>query len=246
SDIAVTGDEVQIDVTLPEGTQTITVTVTDRAQSQAEAEASFVVDLTAPAAIELAGAVTNRRLGTTELVWVAPGDDNTTDFVTNYEVRRSTDPITAENFDAAELIEAFAPNVAPQQEESYTVADLPWEPAQGAVSVTYHIAVRATDDQGNTSALGDNFSVTQGLDEATFKADGSGDSYGFQVHSIGDINNDGRDDFLASELFGERGHIIYGRDDVEALNEPSPTTQILTGDPEDGFGFFGGRAAGLG
>ena len=248
----VTGQSVTLtNLTLPAADQTLTVTVTDRARSTATATRALIVDLIAPASFEVASATTNRRLGTTELVWVAPGDDDLTGFVDHYEIRRSDAPITAANFDAATLIATHDAQVAPQQEEAFTVDALPWNPPLTAntTSVTHHIAVVGFDDLGNRTTVGQNAVVSLGLDESRFRAQGAGSGFGFQLGSVGDVNGDGADDMIVAQLdFGpgrDVAHLLYGRADLAALDGQTPATQLLTGN-HTGFGFIGGRAVALG
>lgn len=248
-DVAITADQITLDnVTLPEGAQTLTVTVTDRAQSTAEATVAITADLTAPADIALSGVIENPRLGTTTLTWAAPGDDGDQGNVTRYEVRASNAEINAGNFAAAQLLQGFDAQGAPGAEETFDIAELAWQPTLGTPSVTWFLAVRAFDDQNNSSTVSDNFEVTLGLNERNYLDPRAGGQFAYEVNSIGDVNNDGFDDFVVCDLpanfSGESGYLIYGGEDIENFDENSVVP--LSGDEGDGFGFFGARAAALG
>ena len=205
------------------------------------------INLTPPASLQVSAAITNRRLGTTDLVWIAPGDDGFEGFVTRYEVRRATSVITDANFDQATLIEEVSPQVAAQQEESYTVAELPWNPPMGTGSITHYVAVVGFDDLDNRTLVGDNVEVTLELAESRFSGLGAGSGIGFDFGSVGDLNNDGRDEMVVL-LRGDRGgtHLIYGSDDLDAIDGEAAEPQLLTGPHDDYIGLAVGRAAALG
>lgn len=230
-------------LTFPEGTQTVTVTVTDRVNANANATAEFEVDLTSPSAVAATGNVSNVRLGTTALNWAAVGDDGATGTVDHYEVRAATSPIvTEEDFENATLLSTVAAGTT-----SYDIGKLDWAPPLEQASITHYIEVRAFDDVGNGSDLGDDFQVTLGLNEAEFGGDPGGSDFGRRVFPLGDINNDGFDDLLAyagstnsNTMFNAA--IVYGRADAATIDGTTDDFQLLT--TSDNLFGFGATALG--
>jgi fibronectin type III domain protein len=109
-------------------------------------------DLTAPAAITTLAL--QSVTGTSITVrWNAPGDDGTTGTATSYDIRYSTTAITSSNWaTATQATGEPAPLVAGTQ-QTFTVSGL-------SGSRTYYIAIKATDDAGNISALSNVLSAT--------------------------------------------------------------------------------------
>ncbi|MEM6531829.1 MAG: fibronectin type III domain-containing protein [Myxococcota bacterium] len=79
------------------------------------------------------------------LSFTAPGDDPGNGRATAYDIRRSTTPLDASNFDTAESIAAPAPAMNGAR-ESVNVAGL-------AAETLYYFALTATDEAGNRSSL---------------------------------------------------------------------------------------------
>ncbi|MBC7186784.1 MAG: Ig-like domain-containing protein [Calditrichaeota bacterium] len=107
--------------------------------------AATVVDNTPPAA------VTNLAVGATTsssvtLTWTATGDDGTTGTAASYDLRRSTSPITAANFDAATPVTGLGTPKAAGSTETFTVTGL-------NSATTYYFALKVADDAGNKSDL---------------------------------------------------------------------------------------------
>jgi hypothetical protein len=102
-------------------------------------------DVVAPAAITTL-AITTTTGTTIALRWNATGDDGTTGTATSYDIRYSTTAITAGNWNAATTVTGEpAPQVAGTQ-QTYTITGL--QPSRA-----YFVAIRATDNGGNISAL---------------------------------------------------------------------------------------------
>lgn len=93
--------------------------------------------------------VTDLAIRTTDatqltVAWTAPGDDHHVGTAASYELRWSTQPITADNFAAATLVATAAPRpVGAAETATFTVA--PGSPV--------YVAVIATDDNHNASPL---------------------------------------------------------------------------------------------
>jgi chitodextrinase len=95
--------------------------------------------------------ITNLTItGTTEntaaLSWTAVGDDSLTGTAASYDIRRSTSPITASNWNSATQVSGEPAPGAPGTTQAYTVTGLTRQ-------TTYYFAIRAVDDAGNVSAL---------------------------------------------------------------------------------------------
>jgi hypothetical protein len=105
--------------------------------------AATVCDTVRPAAVTLG--ITR---GKTTLVvdWTASGDDSLTGgFPTLYDLRQSTSPITAENFDSATVVSTPPPDEA---ETCVTIMNLP-----SCSTDDYYFAMIVRDDVGNASAM---------------------------------------------------------------------------------------------
>jgi hypothetical protein len=99
----------------------------------------------APAAITTL-TITGTTGTTIALRWNATGDDGTTGTATSYDIRYSTSNITNANWGSASTVTGEpAPQVAGTQ-QTYTITGL--QPSR-----TYFVAIRATDNGGNVSAL---------------------------------------------------------------------------------------------
>jgi len=101
-------------------------------------------DSTSPSAPSSFAAVSSSP-GEVVISWTAPGDDGTTGTVSGYIVKYATYPITEANFNAAE---EYAQNWEPVSGGSQESKTLDLTPA-----VTYYIAIKAYDENGNYSAI---------------------------------------------------------------------------------------------
>jgi subtilisin family serine protease/sugar lactone lactonase YvrE len=80
------------------------------------------------------------------LAWTATGDDTTTGTAARYDIRYSTSPITASNFDSA-AVATNAPSPQPAgTTETFTVKGLDF-------NTIYYLALRVIDEQGNAAAI---------------------------------------------------------------------------------------------
>lgn len=114
---------------------------------------SNIVSRTTPVAPDTLrpAAVTNLAvLSTTDstatLQWTATGDDSLTGTATGYDIRVSTSPITSANWAAATPVTGEPVPAAPGTAQNFTVRGL-------GRQVTYHFALRVSDEAGNVSAL---------------------------------------------------------------------------------------------
>jgi len=102
-------------------------------------------DGTAPATItDLA--ITGTTGTTLSLRWTAPGDDGTSGTATSYDIRYSASPITAGNWGSATPVTGEPAPTAGGTQQTFTVTGL-------TSGRTYYVAIRATDNGGNVSAL---------------------------------------------------------------------------------------------
>ena len=80
------------------------------------------------------------------LTWTAPGDDSLTGTANRYDLRYSTVPITAANFDAATVAGNLPVPTAPGTTQTVVVPGL-------ATGSTYFFAIKTMDASGNWSAI---------------------------------------------------------------------------------------------
>jgi len=97
-------------------------------------------------ALILGAARSNATTVDLTLTWTAPGDDSLTGTANRYDMRYSTVPITAENFDAATVAGNMPAPAAPGTTQSVVVPGL-------ATGSTYFFAVKTMDASGNWSAI---------------------------------------------------------------------------------------------
>jgi hypothetical protein len=102
-------------------------------------------DVTAPATIaDLA--VTNTTGNSITVRWTAPGDDGSTGTAASYDIRYSTSAITSSNWGSASQATSEPTPTAAGTQQNFTVGGL-------SGSQQYYVAIRATDDRGNLSAI---------------------------------------------------------------------------------------------
>lgn len=107
--------------------------------------AGGVSDVTPPGAVADLG-VSQPGPQTLLVSWTAPGDDGASGTASFYDLRRSTSPITAGNFNSAAPVTPQPVPAAGGSSQSYV--------AQGLVSgTTYYFAIKARDEAGNWSAI---------------------------------------------------------------------------------------------
>jgi len=111
-----------------------------------------VSDSTPPAAVNDLKATAVSALSAT-LEWTAPGDDDNTGQARSYQLRYSTAPITAGNFNNATPVPNLPQPGPAGTKQSVAVAGL----ASGA---TYYFALKTADEFGNLSALSNVISAT--------------------------------------------------------------------------------------
>lgn len=112
----------------------------------------FPIDSVAPASVNDL-AVTEVTATTVTLGWTAVGDDGLDGTASYYDVRFSSHEIDEESWEEAEHALGEPSPSMPENEESYTIADLDAESA-------YHIRLRVYDDAGNDSGLSNEVVVT--------------------------------------------------------------------------------------
>lgn len=83
---------------------------------------------------------------TAQLSWSAPGDDSLAGRAAAYDVRYSTQPITAANFGAATQVQGEPVPASPGTRQSLNVNGL-------QNNATYYFAMKTVDDFGNWSGL---------------------------------------------------------------------------------------------
>jgi len=160
-------------------------------------------DLAAPARVSDL-TVTAATHSTITLEWTAPGDDGTQDTATSYDIRFSSNRILSDNdFAAAKPIpERINPSEGGTPER-LTVGGL-------ESGKTYHLALKATDDQGNVSPLSNDASATTaglltckdnfGRPDGSLGAEWAGDLTNLQIRS-GAVQNLAPGDIWSLAIF---------------------------------------------
>ena len=102
-------------------------------------------DQTAPGTIaDLA--VTGTTGTSASIRWTAPGDDGASGTALSYDIRYSTSAITSSNWGSATPVTGEPTPATAGTQQTFTISGL-------TASRTYYIAMRATDNSGNVSAL---------------------------------------------------------------------------------------------
>jgi polygalacturonase/phosphodiesterase/alkaline phosphatase D-like protein len=124
----------------------------ESAISNSPSEMTGAPDTTAPAAINDLAA-SNATAVSVDLTWTATGDDGSTGTAASYDVRYSTSPIDAANFDSATEATGEPTPAASGASESMTVSGL-------LSDTTYYFAIKAIDEAGNASGVSNSPSAT--------------------------------------------------------------------------------------
>ncbi|MFH2048878.1 MAG: fibronectin type III domain-containing protein [bacterium] len=102
--------------------------------------------------------ITNINSTSASLAWTAPGDDGSVGTATEYDIRMSTSPISALNWNfATQLTGEPNPSIAGSS-ESFVVSNLTPE-------VTYYFAIKTSDEIPNISGLSNVVSGTTSAEE---------------------------------------------------------------------------------
>ena len=116
---------------------------------------SAASDTQSPAVIANLVANTGTLPGTTDLSWIAPGDDGSTGTATTYIVRHSATPISESNWDSSSDVAAEPVPSPAGSVESMTVSWL----VPGKV---YHFAIKTQDEAPNTSGVSNSAMAASG------------------------------------------------------------------------------------
>lgn len=95
---------------------------------------------------------------TIDLAWTAPGDDDDIGTAAEYDLRISTSPIDAGNFDAATRVTGLPAPQTAGSSESFTVTNL-------SSGTSYYFAIKTADEVPNWSAISNVISVTTGAEQ---------------------------------------------------------------------------------
>lgn len=192
------------------GHHTLTLTVATKAGNKATATLTADVDVEPPAAANPAATVSDWRRTVVKLSFPAPGDDGTAGGkVAGYVVRRADVAVTDATWANATPVTPDAVTVAaPGQTQDLTVTGLPFENA-------YYFAVRAMDGLGNLGPVGVSPVADLRLSRLHLPIP-VGSSIGTLHIAVGDLDGDGRGDFITSSSTdaGANGvvSIYYGAD----------------------------------
>jgi hypothetical protein len=225
-------------VTVPEGTGvTIQACATDT-RGEGCQTITVDVDLTPPPnpITTLAMTVTGRRAGNISLSWTAPADTGGA-AVFDYDVRCSPTDITNDTeFDAAPSYSFPGTPASPGSAESMAITGL-----FVGLSTTYYCAVKSLDEAGNSSTLSNVPSQDVQFIEVQMDppTSGLGSAYGWSISAVGDVNNDGYEDYLVGTWGNDRAYLFLGGDPP---NFSTPAT-TFTGPASS---YFGAAVTGLG
>ncbi len=170
-------------VQLPEGEYSITFRATDAAGNTDEVSFDYLVDFTAPTAPTFTATVVTRRIGETRLNWTG----NTANAAT-YEVRSAIGAIDEAAWDA---LDGDPGNLTVPAIDGALEATLP---RLDGLQESFTIAMRAIDAAGNISPITTR-TVFVGFDEESYSTTILAPQ---SVAALGDVNNDGFDDFALS------------------------------------------------
>lgn len=145
--IAGTNEELTIDYLQHGITWYFAIIASDEEQNTSpvsnNAQAIIPLDTTPPATItDLNADVVEEEI---ILTWTAPGDDENTGTAHSYDLRMAEFEINETNWDTANMLTTETPQTA-GSEETITIPDL--DPG-----ITYYFAIKATDDNMNTSQI---------------------------------------------------------------------------------------------
>ncbi len=223
--IAVTGTSFGVDVlgaTFADGAAvSVVLTAEDGVGNTATTSFTYTADTVRPAPIALTLSSHNRRRPAVGLSWTAVGDDGGSGTATAYEVRYALASISDGTFDAAcdaaDLLKTAAvptPGAAGSAETFTVTGPDARNPTDACKFMTrsdagtWHFAVRAVDDLGNVGLISSTVStadlslryakggvakVTSTLCTASTAACDA--DFDARISAIGDVNNDGLDDF---------------------------------------------------
>lgn len=171
------------------------------------------VDETAPAQITNL-AVTGSTSTSVSLSWTATGDDGSTGTATSYDVRYSTSAITSGNWGAATQATGEPAPLTAGTAQTFTVTGL-------SASTTYYFAIRAVDDNGNSSSLSNTPTGTTEPSSSTLVRYPSGkvssgspaDNAFYSSNAATDMDSS---DGQHGELQGNGKYIVVDMDDTSA------------------------------
>ena len=151
--VAGTVETAALDTLPAESTVYIALVTKDEVPNTSNLSNVLMVDTpgTPPAAVDDLN-VDSTTGSTADLSWTATGDDGTTGTASSYDLRWSTSPIDASNFDAATVVPGVSSPQASGQSESHTVTGLPNQ-------TPVYFAIKVVDDFPLTSPINTNLPV---------------------------------------------------------------------------------------
>ena len=168
---------------------------------------------------------------TRQLNWIATGDDGNKGTATIYDLRFSTEPNVAEDFDNATHIEDL-PRPFPAGDSQFFL--LPRLDVTGEIPFFFALDVR--DEVGNNSGPSNVVEVKTPFVADEFRNSAVGSCFGESV-GAGDFNGDEIEDIAIGDRCVGMVFIFFGSSELiaETLDASSANVTII-GDPDDSFG----------
>lgn len=227
---------VNLNVSIPnDAGQTLTVSCEDAAGNVGEDSLLADVDGDAPSTSTVELTWEEAVRGEIEVAFIEPGDDATTGDATVTILARKNAALTQDECVTQPTDVSIVPSTSAGGGAAQQIL------LEGLVfDVTWHFAICANDDAGNTSF--GTASIDTNINELVLTApDGVSGLYGYAINRYrGDINADGRDDLLVGAPSGAGAmDIVLGADVVDDIGRtlllpPAGGVACATPDPSDG------------
>jgi VCBS repeat protein/FG-GAP repeat protein len=201
----------------------LTVRVVDAAGNETTTPVTITADVVAPGAADLSSSsVTDSRRAYVSAMWAATGDDGSVGSAAAYNFKWSLSDIDSTNWDSANLI--------------YSGSNQSWPGSTGPALPplnTYHLAVRAEDEQGNLGPVSADHSLANNWNEHSYSVTTAGGYFAYDLWNIGDVDHDGLPDLAVAadtEGAGSEGalYVFYGTADLTDWNDSDAPPLILT------------------
>lgn len=175
-------------------------------------------DNTAPAPVTNL-AITDVKATQVKLTWTATGDDGNVGQAATYDVRWSTQPITAANFAAA----TPAPVAAPKTAGSPETATITVPP-----ETTIYVAMEVADEQFNTSTLSNVATATTPAGTIVYQEGAEGDTSGWTTTGLWHVTTAKASEGTHSFWYGQESTGNYNTGATNSGDLTSPIIDLST------------------